>query len=216
MWEVWERVVAPMGEGEAAGAGRGGGGGDAPAAEACGAGAGPGGRWDGRPVRGSDAGDEAETGRAVERGLKAVKRWLRPLVEAYGVEVIESRDLGSYRKVAWDWGLEERAGVFHRLRWALRELRGLGEAVGPAGAGMRPGGRRRRSATEEAAKSQESFRETWGLGTMDAPCLLRRPSNGLPERPNSRMALGLKNRPSRRVGKAESMRVFTNRTTLIR
>ena len=79
---------------------------------------------------------EVETGRAVdvafldERDPEAVRRWLEPLVEAYGVEVIVRDDLGSYRKVARELGLAHRVCAFHRLRWALRELRKLREEVG--------------------------------------------------------------------------------------
>lgn len=67
-----------------------------------------------------------------ERDSEAVKRWLRPLVEAYGVEVVVSDALGSYRKVAHPLGLAHGVCTFHRMRWALRELRKLREEVGRA------------------------------------------------------------------------------------
>ena len=92
----------------------------------------------GGQTRGMVVAVEVETGRAAdqafldERDPEAVRRWLQPLVEAYGVEVLVSDDLGSYRKVAEDLRLVHQACVFHRMRWALRELRKLWKEVGPA------------------------------------------------------------------------------------
>ena len=57
-----------------------------------------------------------------EKDPEAVADALRPLVQALGVEVLVSDDLGTYRTVAEDLGLGHQVCAFHLLRWAGRAL----------------------------------------------------------------------------------------------
>jgi len=65
-----------------------------------------------------------------ERDAGKVVEWLQPRVGAYGVEVLGTSDLGSYRKVTEALGVREPVCPFHRRRWALRARRGLKRGVG--------------------------------------------------------------------------------------
>lgn len=94
-------------------------------------------RWGGQ-TRGMVVAVDLGTGRPValaavdERSPEAVRAWLQPLVEAYGVEVMVTDDLGTYRAVAEALGVRHRVCGFHRLRWALRALRALKSRVSRA------------------------------------------------------------------------------------
>ncbi len=76
-----------------------------------------------------------------ERNPSVLIAWLSPLVEQYGVEVLVSDDLASYRVVADQLGIERQGCQFHLLRWvgrALADLQGqLGEAWQPTVAEVR-------------------------------------------------------------------------------
>ncbi len=60
-----------------------------------------------------------------EKDPGVVTRWLGPLVQQLGVEVIVTDDLGSYRRVAEELGLYHQVCLWHLWRWgrALTELR---------------------------------------------------------------------------------------------
>lgn len=58
----------------------------------------------------------------AEKDPQAVVSALRPLVDALGVEVLVSDDLGAYRTVAEGLGLAHQVCAFHMLRWAGRAL----------------------------------------------------------------------------------------------
>ncbi len=60
-----------------------------------------------------------------ERSPEAVRRWLEPLVQAYGVEVVVTDDLAAYRQAVDSLGVDHRVCQFHRMRWALRALHQL-------------------------------------------------------------------------------------------
>ncbi|GBD11346.1 hypothetical protein HRbin23_01009 [bacterium HR23] len=60
-----------------------------------------------------------------EKDPKAVQSALRPLVQALGVEVLVSDDLGASPAVAEDLGLSHQVCSFSLLRWADRALRRL-------------------------------------------------------------------------------------------
>lgn len=78
---------------------------------------------------------------ADERDPQALLAWLSPLVEQYGVEVLVTDDLASYRVVAEQLDLERQGCQFHLLRWvgrALADLEGqLGEDWQPSVAEVR-------------------------------------------------------------------------------
>jgi transposase-like protein len=60
-----------------------------------------------------------------EHDPQEVCRWLRPLVEELGVEVVVTDDLNSYEPICEALGVERQVCQFHMLRWvgkALREL----------------------------------------------------------------------------------------------
>jgi hypothetical protein len=84
----------------------------------------------GGKTRGVVVAADMGTGRPValvewsERDAGQVVRWLQPLVEADGVEVL---------KVTEALGVRHPVGRFHRLRWVLRELRERKQEVGRAG-----------------------------------------------------------------------------------
>lgn len=61
-----------------------------------------------------------------EKDPQAVRRWLTPLVQQFGVSVIVTDDLFSYRTVAEKLALEHQVCQFHVRRWvgkALHDLR---------------------------------------------------------------------------------------------
>ena len=68
-----------------------------------------------------------------ERDTGKVVGWLPPLVEAYGLEVGMTDDLGKDRKVAEALGVRLKVGRFHGLRWVLGELGERKQEVGRAG-----------------------------------------------------------------------------------
>jgi transposase-like protein len=62
-----------------------------------------------------------------ETNVGAVLRWLAPVVQQLGVEVVVTDDLKSYQTVTEQLGLYHQRCVFHLRRWvgrALRELSG--------------------------------------------------------------------------------------------
>jgi len=65
-----------------------------------------------------------------EHDVEAVCSWLSELVEALGVEVIVTDDLGSYRQLATDLGVDHQVCRFHMRRWVGRTLRGLRKKLG--------------------------------------------------------------------------------------
>ena len=71
-----------------------------------------------------------------ERGPKALRRALAPLLQRLGVEVLVTDDLGSYRLLARELGLRQQVCSFHLLRWAGRELGRLGRELGEEWAPM--------------------------------------------------------------------------------
>lgn len=64
-----------------------------------------------------------------ERDPEAVRKWLAPLVEQFGVEVLVTDDLASYRPVAKALHLEHGTCLFHTKRWAGKALAELGEVL---------------------------------------------------------------------------------------
>ena len=129
-----------------------------------------------------------------EKDPKAVASALRPLVQALGVEVLVSDDLGSYRTVAEALGLGHQGCTFPLLRWAGRALFRLRsqvpekwqEVVEEAGAVLRarpPDGGRRlfafyRQVVQGVGKRKEGslgelarvwlrLSEEWGRYTLD-------------------------------------------------
>lgn len=67
-----------------------------------------------------------------ERDPEAVRKWLAPLVEELGVEVLVTDDLASYRPVARALHLEHGTCLFHTKRWAGKALAELGELLDDA------------------------------------------------------------------------------------
>lgn len=61
----------------------------------------------------------------AEQDSQAVVRWLKPLVEALGVEVIVSDDLASLGVAAKALGCRRQVCRFHQRRWLSRALRKL-------------------------------------------------------------------------------------------
>ena len=57
-----------------------------------------------------------------ERDPAALVAWLRPLVDAHGVEVLVTDDLASYRVAADQLGLDRQGCHFHLARWVGRAL----------------------------------------------------------------------------------------------
>ncbi len=57
-----------------------------------------------------------------ERDPHAVCRWLRPIVEEFGVEVIVTDDLTTYHTVEEELGVERQVCRFHMLRWVGKAL----------------------------------------------------------------------------------------------
>jgi transposase-like protein len=60
-----------------------------------------------------------------EHDPQAVCRWLKPLVEEYGVEVIVTDDLTTYNTVEQDLGVDRQICYFHMRRWVGRALDNL-------------------------------------------------------------------------------------------
>lgn len=65
-----------------------------------------------------------------EHDVEAVRAWLAELVEALGVEVIVTDDLGSYRQMATDLDVDHQVCWFHMRRWVGRTLRSLRKKLG--------------------------------------------------------------------------------------
>jgi transposase len=65
-----------------------------------------------------------------EHDVEAVCAWLSELVEALGVEVMVTDDLGSYRQLASDLGVDHQVCRFHMRRWVGRTLRSLRKKLG--------------------------------------------------------------------------------------
>ena len=65
-----------------------------------------------------------------EHDVEGVRAWLGELVEALGVEVIVTDDLGNYRQLATDLGVHHQVCRFHTRRWVGRTLRSLGKKLG--------------------------------------------------------------------------------------
>jgi transposase-like protein len=60
-----------------------------------------------------------------QKDPRAVTAWLGPLVHQFGVEVIVTDDLGSYRRVAEELGVYHQVCVWHLWRWIGRALTAL-------------------------------------------------------------------------------------------
>lgn len=57
-----------------------------------------------------------------EHDPQAVCRWLKPLVEEFGVEVMVTDDLTTYNSVEAELGVSRQACRFHMLRWVGKSL----------------------------------------------------------------------------------------------
>jgi transposase-like protein len=68
---------------------------------------------------------------ADERDPTVLQSWLRPLVEAHGIEVLVTDDLASYAVTAEQLGVARQGCRFHLARWVGRRLRELDTALGP-------------------------------------------------------------------------------------
>ena len=60
-----------------------------------------------------------------EHDPQAVCRWLKPIVEEFGVEVIVTDDLTTYNTVEEELGVERQVCYFHMRRWVEKALSGL-------------------------------------------------------------------------------------------
>lgn len=71
-----------------------------------------------------DMGDGQMVGMEVvdEHDPDAVSRWLRPMVEEFGVEVIVTDDLTTYNTVEEQLGVSRQLCRFHMLRWVGKSL----------------------------------------------------------------------------------------------
>lgn len=67
-----------------------------------------------------------------ERDPQAVQAWLAPLVQQWGVEVLVTDDLASYRGIADRLGVQHQVCWFHLRRWVGRTLRNLRHTLDPA------------------------------------------------------------------------------------
>lgn len=65
-----------------------------------------------------------------ERDPEAVRKWLAPLVEQLGVEVLVTDDLASYRPVAESLHLDHQVCLFHVKRYAGKMLAELADSLG--------------------------------------------------------------------------------------
>jgi len=74
-------------------------------------------------------GEVVTVGQVEESDPEALREWLEPLVKELGVEVLVSDDLGSYRVVTEEMGLEHQVCQFHVRRWVNRDIRELREGV---------------------------------------------------------------------------------------
>jgi len=64
-----------------------------------------------------------------EHDPRAVKRWLQPLVQELGVQVMVTDDLNLYEGVAKELGIERQVCVFHMLRWVGKAVRELEKSI---------------------------------------------------------------------------------------
>jgi transposase-like protein len=60
-----------------------------------------------------------------EHDPQAVRKWLKPIVEQFGVEVIVTDDLTTYNTVEAELGVDRQLGRFHMLRWVGKALNDL-------------------------------------------------------------------------------------------
>lgn len=60
-----------------------------------------------------------------EHDPQAVCRWLRPLVEEFGVQVTVTDDLNTYNRVEEQLGVDRQVCRFHMLRWVGKALQDL-------------------------------------------------------------------------------------------
>jgi hypothetical protein len=67
-----------------------------------------------------------------ERDPEAVRKWLAPLVEQLGVEVLVTDDLASYGPVAEALQVDRQVCYFHVKRWVGKTLVDLAELLDPA------------------------------------------------------------------------------------
>lgn len=74
-------------------------------------------------------GEVVAVGRVEEDDPEAVREWLEALVKGFGVEVVVSDDLGSFRAVAERIGVEHQVCQFHVRRWVRRALVKLKDKV---------------------------------------------------------------------------------------
>jgi transposase-like protein len=74
-------------------------------------------------------GELVAIGYVNEHDPRAVKRFLKPLVQRLGVSVIVSDDLASFRMVADQLGVEHQVCQFHARRWIGQRLHQLRETV---------------------------------------------------------------------------------------
>jgi len=81
-------------------------------------------------------GEVVALGNVDENNPQAVRHWLQPLAEEWGVEVIVTDDLFSYRIVAEELHLKHQVCGFHLRRWVGRSLRDLKEQVPKACLGL--------------------------------------------------------------------------------
>lgn len=64
-----------------------------------------------------------------EHDPQAVCRWLKPMVEEFGVEVIVTDDLTTYNSVEEELGVARQLCRFHMLRWVGRALNDLAKKL---------------------------------------------------------------------------------------
>jgi transposase-like protein len=70
-----------------------------------------------------------EVAQIDEKDKEALEPWLQLLQEEYGVEVIVTDDLGTYKGLADKLGLKHQVCQFHVRRWAGRALQQLEKAL---------------------------------------------------------------------------------------
>jgi transposase-like protein len=74
-------------------------------------------------------GEPLTLGYVDEKDPEAVRKFLEPLVQEYGISVIVTDDLSSYKKVADDLQLEQQICQFHVRRWVGKALHDLKETL---------------------------------------------------------------------------------------
>ncbi len=76
-----------------------------------------------------------------EHDPQAVCRWLKPLVEEFGVEVIVTDDLTTYNTVEeqlGEFGVDRQVCYFHMRRWVGKALLDLEKKLAMETVGWRP------------------------------------------------------------------------------